>query len=371
MSLPIRSNVLAMHPYVPGKPIEEVKRELGLTDVVKLASNENPFGPSTLAKQAIREFAERVHMYPDGASYDLRTKVCAKFDVAPENVLLGNGSDEIIHILGMLFLGGPEDECIVGFPGFTRYHAVAHLTGAQLTKVPLRSDYEHDLTAIAKQISERTKLIFIDNPNNPTGTIVTKREVDAFLKDIPTSVPVVLDEAYFEFAAERSDFPNSLDYLKAGTPNVIGLRTFSKAYGLAGLRLGYGWAPAEVVDAYHRAREPFNVNLLAQAAGTAALDDEVHVRKTVENNRRGVERLAGLFKQYGGAPCPSYANFLFVNLGRPCRPVYQALLERGVITRPGDLLGDPNCLRVSIGTEEETEKFVKAYIDVMSAAVTA
>ncbi|HEY0866282.1 MAG TPA: aminotransferase class I/II-fold pyridoxal phosphate-dependent enzyme, partial [Fimbriimonas sp.] len=165
--------------------------------------------------------------------------------------------------------------------------------------------------------------------------------------------------------------PNSIGYLREGRPNVIGLRTFSKAYGLAGVRLGYGWATEDVVDAYHRAREPFNVNLLAQAAGIAALDDEEHVRKTVENNRRGIERLAGVFREAGARPLESFANFLFVDLGRPARPVYQALLERGVITRPGDLLGDPNCLRVSIGTEDEMEKFVRAYQEVMKPAVPA
>lgn len=360
-----------MSPYVPGKPIEEVKRELGLTDVVKLASNENPFGPSPLAIRAMQEAALRMHQYPDGAAYELKSKISRKFDVPFENVMVGNGSDELIHLLGLLFLNSPEDECVVGFPGFTRYHAAAYLTPCTLIQVPLRDDFTHDLTAMARKVNDRTRIVFLDNPNNPTGTVVRKREIDAFLADVPETVPVVLDEAYYEFACELDDFPNSLDYLKEGRPNVIGLRTFSKAYGLAGVRLGYGWAPLEVVDAYHRAREPFNVNLPAQAAGTAALDDEEHVRKTVENNRRGIERLAGVFREAGARPLESYANFLFVDLGKPARPVYQALLERGVITRPGDLLGDPNCLRVSIGTEEEMEKFVRAYREVSKPAVTA
>jgi histidinol-phosphate aminotransferase len=371
MSLPFRANVLAMSPYVPGKPIEEVKRELGLTDVVKLASNENPFGPSPKAVEAVRESAARMHQYPDGASYELRTKISQKFGVPYGQVMVGNGSDELIHLLGLIFLDSPEDECVVGFPGFTRYHAAAYLAPCKLIQIPVRDDYTHDLTEMARRIHDHTKLVYIDNPNNPTGTLLRKAEVDAFLRDVPENVPVVLDEAYYEFAAHLNDFPNSLDYLREGRPNVIGLRTFSKAYGLAGVRLGYGWAPEAVVDAFHRAREPFDVNVLAQAAGIAALDDEEHVRKTVENNRRGVERLAGVFREAGAKPQESFANFLFVDLGRPARPVYQALLERGVVTRPGDLLGDPNCLRVSIGTEAEMEKFVRAYQDVMKPAVPA
>ena len=212
--------------------------------------------------------------------------------------------------------------------------------------------------------------MFLANPNNPTGTLVTKTEVDSLLDRLPEQVTLVLDEAYFEFAQDQPDFPNSVDYVNAGR-NVVGLRTLSKTYGLAGIRLGYGFAPPAIADAINRAREPFNVNSLAQVAGVAALGDDEHVKRTVENNRRGLTRLAGVFEELGAKPCPSFANFIFADLGRPSRPVFQALLERGIITRPGDVLGAPNCLRVSVGTEEEIDLFVQAIKEVMKEPVVA
>jgi len=357
-----------MTPYSPGKPIAEVKRELGLDRVVKLASNENPLGPSPLAVAALKKAAEEAHIYPDGASHDFRQAVATRFKVPYESVIVGNGSDELIHLLGLIFLSSPDDEIIVGYPSFVRYDAAAHLADAKVIQVPLDADYRHDLPAMAKAITKNTKLVFIANPNNPTGTIVTKAEIDAFLRDLPESVTVVLDEAYFEFAEHEPDFPCSVDYVLEGR-NVVGLRTLSKTYGLAGIRLGYGFAPAKIADAINRAREPFNVNSLAQLAGIAALDDEGHVQRTVENNRRGLQRLAGAFEAVGAKPCPSFANFVFADLGRPARPVFQALLERGIIVRPGDVLGAPNCLRVSVGTEEEIDLFVEALHEVMKEVV--
>lgn len=360
----IRPNILAMTPYSPGKPIAEVKRELGLERIVKLASNENPLGPSPKAVEALKKAAEEAHIYPDAATHDFRAAVSAKFKVPSETVIVGNGSDELIHLLGLIFLDSPEDEVIVGHPSFVRYDAAAHLATAKLIQVPLDEEYRHDLPAMARAVTKNTKLLFIANPNNPTGTLVRKPEVDALLRDLPEGVTVVLDEAYYEFAAHEPDFPCSVDYVLEGR-NVVGLRTLSKTYGLAGIRLGYGFAPAPIADAINRAREPFNVNSLAQVAGIAALEDEAHVQRTVENNRRGLQRLAGAFEAVGASVCPSFANFLFVDLGRPARPVFQALLERGVIVRPGDVLGAPTCLRVSVGTEEEIEFFVNALNEVM------
>jgi histidinol-phosphate aminotransferase len=359
----IRPNVLKMHPYSPGKPISEVKRELGLDRVIKLASNENPYGPSPKALEAVSKAAAEMHVYPDGAAFELRQALSVKFEIDPSGILLGNGSDELIHLLGLILLDSPEDEVVVGDPSFVRYDAAAHLAPCRLVKVPLDADLRHDLPAMARATTDRTKLLFIANPNNPTGTLVRRSEVDALLADLPPTTVVVLDEAYFEFAAHESDYPNSADYVRAGQP-VVGLRTFSKAYGLAGIRLGYGFAPGAIVDAVDRAREPFDVNSLAQAAGIAALQDDEYVRQTVTRNRRGLERIAEAFRQAGARPYESYANFVFADLGRPARPVFQALLQRGIIVRSGEVLGMPHALRVSVGTEDEVEAFCEAFAEV-------
>jgi len=366
--IPIRPNVLQMQPYSPGKPVEEVKRELGLERVVKLASNENPLGPSPKAVEAVKNAAEKMHIYPDGAAHDLKQALAKKLGLPASNLMVGNGSDELIHMIGLILLGTDADETIMGDPSFSRYDPTAQIGPSRLIKVPLDSEYKHDLPAMANAVTDRTKLIWIANPNNPTGTIVRKSEVDKFLSDIPDHVVVVLDEAYFEFAEHATDFPNARDYVLAGK-NVIGLRTFSKAYGLAGIRIGYGFGPETIIDAINRVREPFNVNCLAQLAGIAALKDEEHVRKTVENNRRGLQILAGAFERVGAKPLESFANFIYADLGRPVRPVFEALLKRGVITRPGDVLGNPTCLRVSIGTEEEMNIFVEELETVLSPAV--
>ncbi len=355
----IRPNVLQMEPYSPGKPISEVQRELGLPEVIKLASNENPLGPSPKAVEAVREAAASMHIYPDASGYSIRQAISQRFHVPDDRILLGNGSDELIHLLGLLFLGEPGDEMMMGDPSFVRYEAAAHLAPAKLVKVPLDSAYRHDLAAMAARVNEHTKLIFIANPNNPTGTIVRRREFDQFLADLPAEATVVLDEAYFEFAEGIDDYPNSLDYVREGRP-VIGLRTFSKTYGLAGIRIGYGFASPEIVDAFHRAREPFNVNSLAQAAAVAALSDRDHIQATVENNRRGIRRMNEALTALGATPCESFGNFVFADLHRPAQPVFRALLERGVIVRSGDVFGTPTCIRVSVGTDAEVDAFIAA-----------
>lgn len=370
MPAPIRSNILAMSPYSPGKPIDEVKRELGLTEVVKLASNENPLGPSPLAVAAVRAAAEQMHLYPDAASYDLRKKLSEHFGVDYNQVLVGNGSDEIIHLLGQIFLGGPDDEIVVGYPSFVRYDAAAHLADCQIKRVPLDSSLTHDLDAMAAAVGPKTRLVWIANPNNPTGTIVRKAEFEAFLDKMPSHVTVVLDEAYFEYAQGVSDFPNSVDYVKAGR-SVIGLRTFSKAYGLAGIRVGYGFAAPDVVDAINRAREPFHVNSLAHAAACAALDDTDFIQRTVAANADGLRILEEAFRSVGAKPIESFANFVCADLGRPAKPVFEALLKRGVIVRSGHVLGLDNYLRVSIGTNLENEKFAQALVEAMKELVPA
>lgn len=371
MSAKIRPNVLQMEPYSPGKPISEVKRELGLDRVIKLASNENPFGPSPRAIEAVKEAALSMHIYPDGAAYELKQAIASKFSVSADQVMVGNGSDELIHLLGLLFLGGEQDELLTGDPTFSRYDAAAYLAPSKLVKVPLDEHYRFDLNTLAAAITPNTRMVWIANPNNPTGTIVRKKEFEAFLDAIPADLPVVLDEAYFEFAQHVPDYPVSLDYIRQGR-NVIGLRTFSKAFGLAGIRVGFGFAPHWVIDAIDRAREPFNVNCLAQAAGIAALGDDEHVKRTLDNNRKGVEAFNEAFRKVGARPMESFANFVYADLGRPARPVFDQLLRRGVITRPGDVLGNPNCLRVSVGSEEENAIFIHEFLTIMQAGeVTA
>ena len=355
---PIRQNVLGMKPYPPGKPISEVKRELGLEKVVKLASNENPFGPAPKAIEAVQKAAFEMHHYPDGSVFELKQVLSAKYGVPTDQIMVGNGSDELIHLVGMVLLGSPDDEMIVGDPSFSRYDASAYLAPSKLIKVPLDSDFRHDLPAMARAVTESTKILWIANPNNPTGTIVRKPEVDRLLRDIPSSVLVVLDEAYFEFAEHEPGFPISTEYLAQGH-NVLGLRTLSKIYGLAGIRIGFGFGLSYLVDAVHRAKEPFNVNSLAQVAAIAAFDDEDHLRKTIDNNRLGIQRLNRVFEELGCKPCESFGNFVYVDLGRPAKGLFDALLKEGVITRTGDVFGQPNCMRITVGTPEEMDFFVE------------
>ncbi len=353
-----------MEPYAPGKPASEVTRELGVQHVIKLASNENPLGPSPKAVAAVHEMASRMNIYPDASGYELKQAIARRFGMPEETVLMGNGSDELIHMIGLLFLDFPEDELMVGDPSFVRYDAAAKLAPAKLVKVPLDRAFRHDLSAMAARVTEHTKLVFIANPNNPTGTIVRADDLNRFLDDLPPAVTVVLDEAYFEFASGAEGYSDSTDLLHAGR-NVIGLRTFSKAYGLAGIRVGFGFASPEVVDAFNRAREPFNVNSLAQAAAIAALGDDEHISQTLENNRRGMSRIERALHAVGATPCESFGNFVFADLHRPAGPIFQALMRRGVIIRSGEMFGTPTCIRVSIGTDDEVSQFVEALEAVM------
>ncbi len=371
MALPIRKNILAMAPYSPGKPIDEVKRELGVEEVIKLASNENPLGPSPKAVEAMARMLSQTHLYPDGAAYELKQALCRKFDVRPEQLLLGNGSDELIRMIGWVLIDSPEDEIVVGDPSFVVYNHIAEEAPCKLIKVRVNSQLELDLNAMAKSVTANTKIVFIANPNNPTGTMVGKSDVDAFLRDVPDTVCVVLDEAYFEFAANEPNYPNSLDYLNRGHDNVVGLRTFSKAYGLAGIRCGYGWANAELADALNRCRPPFNVNSLAQAAAIAALEDDEHIVKTLETNHRGAARMADAFRSVGATPYLTYANFILADMHAPAGPIFQAMLKQGVIVRSGEALGLPTFLRVSIGSDHEVDAFIDALQSSVPAGVQA
>lgn len=348
-----------MRPYQPGRPISAVQREYGLETIHKLASNENPLGPSPRAVEAIRAAAAEVQLYPVGDCYDLRAKMAERFAVPEGQLVFGAGSDELLELLGMAFLGSPDDEVLTCETSFPRYDAVAEMAPCRLVKAPLTSEWRFDLAALARLVTPRTKLIFLANPNNPTGTIVNRRELDRFIENLPDQALLVLDEAYFEYAAGDPDYADGFDYVRSGR-NVIALRTFSKAYGLAGLRVGYGFGPAYVVDAIERCRSPFNVNSLAQAGALAALDDADHLRTGLETNRAGLSFLAELFTGMGCEISDTRANFHFVDLMRPAAPVFEALMRRGFIVRP---VGLPNHLRVTVGTAAQNAAFAQAFKD--------
>ncbi len=343
-------------PYSPGKPIEEVERELGISGSVKLASNENPLGPSPRALEAVRAALPDLHRYPDGGGYRLRHALATHWDVSPEMIILGNGSNELLELTGRCFLL-PGDEAVYAQQAFVVYDMVAQVTGATKVAVPLK-DFAHDLVAMRRAITPRTKLVFLANPNNPTGTAVPARELEAFLADVPADVLVVVDEAYYEFLPP-DDRPDALRFVREGRLLVV-LRTFSKVYGLAGLRIGYGIGPEPLVAVLNRAREPFNTNMLAQVAATAALADRAHVEETVAVSLAGRAHLAEQCRALGFGVAPSAANFLLVDVGRPGGAVADALLTHGVIVRPMAGYGFPTHLRISVGTAEENARCLAA-----------
>ncbi len=360
----VKPQILPMVPYEPGKPVEEVKRELGLERVYKLASNENPLGPSPRALEALRgDIAEAIRMYPDGGAWALRQKIADKFGLTPEWVAVGNGSDELIHFLGLVFLC-PGDEMVAGHPSFVRYEAAAQLNGAKFVKVPLK-DFKLDLEAMAEAVTPKTKLIFVANPNNPTGTIVTQSEVEKFMESVPPDVVVVFDEAYCSFV-DDPEFPDVLPYVKSGDRPVILLRTFSKDYGLAGLRVGFGLMPPEIREYVDKVREPFNVNSLAQLAALHALDDDEYVERVRKVNAEGKAFLYRELERLGLTYVPTQANFLLVDVGAPAREIFNALLRRGIIVRPADAFGFPTFIRVTIGKPEENEAFIRALEEVLA-----
>jgi histidinol-phosphate aminotransferase len=361
--VPVAENILRLKPYVPGKPIEEAQRELGLTDFCKLASNENPLGPSPRAVEAIRVAAAKVELYPDAACYQLVRELARHWSVEPDNLIIGNGSDEIIQFMGLAFVQ-PGDEVLTSHPSFVRYEAAAVLNAGILVAPPLR-DLRYDLEAMADRLSARTRVVFIANPNNPTGTMVSRAELERFLDRVPGHVVVAMDEAYFEYA-DAPDYPDGLDYVQQGR-NVIVLRTFSKIYGLAGLRVGYGIARPELVGYLHQVREPFNVNSLAQAAACASLRDPNQVERSRKVNREGKAALTAAFDSIGLPYAPTEANFILVDVKRDCRAVYEGLLRRGVIVRTGDIFGLPTHLRVTIGTSEQNERFLRELCAILQA----
>jgi histidinol-phosphate aminotransferase len=346
--------VARIRPYPPGKPIEEVERELGHT-AVKLASNENPLGPSPKAVEAVRKSLDRSHFYPDGSGYYLRRKLAEFHQLDMSQIILGAGSTDLIELVARTFLTA-GDQGITSQSAFYIYRLAIEEMGAELLQTPLREN-AFDLAAIAHAVTHRTKVIYIANPNNPTGRMVTADDMDRFLDALPPRVLVVIDEAYYEYV-RQPDYSHSLDYVRSGR-NVLVLRTFSKVYGLAGLRLGYGLGNPELIEALNRVRSPFNANSLAQAAGIAALDDREHVALSVESNTREMKFVTEELTLAGVRYTPSVGNFLLVDTGRDCEEDFIRLMHEGVIVRPMKLYGFPTSLRVTIGKHEDNEKFLE------------
>lgn len=351
-----------IEPYVPGKPIEEVQREYGLQDVIKLASNENPLGPSPRAVAAMREALVRVNVYPDGQSYYLRQAIARYLDLDPDQVTVGNGADGIIVQTCLAYLE-EGDEVVVSRSSFPVYDVYTHVMRATLVKTPLRG-YGIDLEAMAQAINERTKIVFVCNPNNPTGTVVTAPEVEEFLTAVPDHVLVVFDEAYYEFV-DTDAFPDTLRYVREGRQNVLTIRTFSKVYGLAGIRLGYAAAVPEVLAPLNAVREPFAVNLLAQAAGLAVLEDEDFLRASVMANRAGRHFLYREFERLGLFAVRSHTNFVLVRVGPRAGQVARALLERGIIVRPCGAYDLDEFLRVTVGSAEQNARLIAALEEIL------
>ncbi len=350
--------------YVPGKPIEEVKREFGLTDVIKLASNENPLGASPKVLAALHVALDEINYYPDAQTYYLREALSRRFGVPADYIALGNGADGLIREVCLAYLE-EGDEVIVSRSSFPVYDVSTQVMGGRLVKTPLKHQ-GLDLAAMAAAITLRTKVIFVCNPNNPTGTIVTAPEVERFMAQVPDEVLVVLDEAYYEFV-DSSEYPDSLRYVREGRKNVVVMRTFSKVYGMAGIRLGFALACPEVMTALLTVRESFPVNRLAQAAGLAALEDDEFMRRTVEMNHTGRLYLYREFERLGLACTRSHTNFVLVRVGPQAGKLFQALLRQGVIVRPCTGYDLPEYVRITVGTPEQNARLISALETVLPA----
>ena len=348
-------------PYKAGKPIEELERELGLTNIVKLASNENPLGMGQKARAAIEAAISDLTLYPDGSGFHLKQALAEKFSVQADQITLGNGSNELLELVARAFLT-PECEVIFSQHAFAVYPIVTQAVGAKAVVVPALH-YGHDLQAMLSRVTDKTRVIFIANPNNPTGTLLAQRDVEAFIAALPNHVICVLDEAYFEFVSQ-SETIDSVSWLK-NYPNLLITRTFSKAYGLAGLRVGYSLSSVEIADLLNRVRQPFNNNSLALAAAHAALEDVDYLQRTIANNTAGMAQLTAGFAELNLTWIPSAGNFVSVDLKQDGKAIYDKLLRKGVIVRPVDVYEMPTFLRISIGTPQENATFLKALKDVL------
>lgn len=363
IKLPFKEYVRVLKTYEPGKPLQEVEQELGLSGIIKLASNENPLGPSRKALRAVRRVLREVHRYPEGTSPHLRKRLAEENGIEESQIIIGNGSNEILEFLGRAFLS-EGDEVISSATSFLVYPIVSQACGAKFIEVPMK-DFRFDLRGIAEKITDRTRLIFIANPNNPTGTYVSQTEVEEFLTKVPKEVVVCFDEAYVDFV-DAKDFPYLLYHVKTKRPNVIVTRTFSKSYGLAGLRIGYGMSAPELIQYLHKVRQPFNVNSLAQAAGAAALDDKFFLWRTKGLVSRGRNYLYRKLDRLGIRYIKSQANFVLMDLGgdglpagRQAQEAFQYFLKRGLIVRSMKSYGLPTWIRVTIGTWSQNFRFIR------------
>lgn len=358
-SYPVRPEVLRLKPYVPGKPIAEVQQEFGLTDIVKLASNENPLGPSPLAVEALRTAVTEVHIYPEATARVLRESLGRHVGLPPTWLMVGNGSDELLRLLAASYIRA-GDRVLVPGCSFPNYRAVSELFGAQVEEIPLK-DETMDLEAMAARAPD-ARFVFLCRPNNPTGAVFMEERFRRFMAAVPAETFVLVDQAYHEFDLSEFDSIGLLQQF----PNMILTRTFSKAYGLAGLRVGYGMARPEVWQPLYAVREPFSVSVAAQVAALAALHDSAHLAATVINNRDGMRFLTAECERLGLSYIPSQGNFLMVDLHRPATPVFEGLLRRGVIVRPCGGMGRPTFLRVTVGGPEENRRFVAALEEVLA-----
>lgn len=351
-----------LKPYQAGKPVEELQRELGISDIVKLASNENPLGPSKKVLEALQSVMPELARYPDGSAYVLKERLSGFLGVNTNTLTVGNGSNDVLELLARVYLR-PGIEAIVSQHSFVVYPLVTKALGADLVVIPALN-YAQDLNATLAAISDKTRMIFIANPNNPTGTWINKTDMTAFLKEVREDIIVVLDEAYFEYVAE-TEYPDGIE-MQRQFPNVVVTRTFSKAYGLASLRMGYSVSHPDIADMLNRVRQPFNVNAMSLAAAVVALDDQEHVRAAVELNRQGMKFLTEACNEMGLSYIPSVGNFLTIDFGRDAMPIYDALLHEGVIARPIGVYEMPNHLRVTIGLASENERFVASLSKVLA-----
>lgn len=351
-----RKGILDLKAYIPGKPVEEVQEELGLEEIIKLASNETPLGPSPKAMMAVEKELKDINFYPEGPCTLLRREMSKRLDIAKDMITFSNGADNCILLATSAFID-EGDEVVMGDPSFFVYQTATKIMGGKPIYVKLKN-HTHDLSAMMDHVGKKTKLIFVCNPNNPTGTIVRKDELDRFVSRLPDHTILVMDEAYFEFASDE-DYPDGLTYIKKGN-NVISLRTFSKIYGIAGLRIGYALASSEIISVLNRVREPFPVSRVAQAGALAALGDDDYRGRVLKNNEEGKTFLSEELQKMGLICTPSQTNFIFVDLRSDAENVFQALLKKGIIIRPGSLWNCPTCARITIGTPEQNKKFIEA-----------
>jgi histidinol-phosphate aminotransferase len=357
-----RDFVQKIRPYKPGKPIEEVIKELNLKgEIIKLASNENPLGTSPLALRAMKAALNDSFLYPDDNCFYLRKKLAESLGYEQENIIVGNGSVEVLPLITLAYLG-PNHSAIVSQGSFIWYKIAVKIADGELTEIP-QIEYRHDLKSMLKAIKSNTRLVFIDNPINPTGTIVTKEELDAFFNQVPDHVLVVLDEAYYEYI-DHPDYPNSSKYFHE-RKNIVILRTFSKIYGLAGARLGYGIANGTIISNLMKLRISFNVNRISQHAGIAALDDHEHVKRGRDVNEAGKAFLYDAYKKLGLKYVPTYGNFILVDFNKDSQIVFEALQKNGIIARTIKEYGFPNALRITIGTEEQNRRLIKTLKNIL------